>query len=90
MQEPISITNQTLELADCRDRWTFHEGYQCWCLENILYTLSATTPEFQQLSIFVPKPYMASGGAVVPGGAAGRFTARTAPVVFENASAGYM
>lgn len=87
---PIPIINETLELADCRDSWFFDEQYQVWCLEDILYTLKATTPKFQRMSIFVPKAYMSAPGVVDPAGAMGKFTAATAPVVFENNSAGYM
>lgn len=87
---PIPIINQTPELADCRDEWFFDERRQVWCLEDVLYTPAAATPKFQRMSIFVPKPYMSAPGVVAPGGAMGRFTARTAPVVFENNSAGYM
>lgn len=87
---PIPIVNETLELADCRDSWFFDEQYQVWCLEDILYTLKATTPKFQRMSIFVPKPYMSAPGVPNPDGFMGKFTAATAPVVFENNSAGYM
>ena len=52
---PFPITNKTMELADCRDAWFFDEKYNCWCLEDVLYTEKATTPKFQRLSIFVPK-----------------------------------
>lgn len=86
----IPIINQTLELADCRGQWSFDETYRCWCLEDILYTQEATTPKFQRMSIFVPEAYLNADGTVAPEGKMGRFTARTAPVVFENNSAGYM
>ena len=87
---PIPIINRTLELADCQSQWFFDEVYRCWCLEDILYTLKATTPKFQRMSIFVPEAYLNADGTVAPEGKMGRFTARTAPVVFENNSAGYM
>lgn len=90
MNYPIPIINQTLELADCRDKWFFDEDYQVWCLEDVLYTLKATTPKFQRMSIFVPKPYLNDDGTVNESGEMGAYTANTAPVVFENNSAGYM
>ncbi len=90
MKPYIPVINKTLELSDCRDKWFFDEGYRCWCLEDVLYTLAATTPKFQRLSIFVPEAYLNSDGTVASEGKMGRFTARTAPVVFENNSAGYM
>lgn len=87
---PIPVINQTLELADCQRQWFFDEVYRCWCLEDVLYTLKATTPKFQRMSIFVPEAYLNADGTVAPEGKMGPFTARTAPVVFENNSAGYM
>ena len=90
MKFPIPIINQTLELSDCAGSWFFDEAYDCWCLEDVLYTLKATTPKFQRLSIFVPAEYMKEGGEIVEDGRRGNFTAKTAPVIFENNSAGYM
>lgn len=88
--DEIQITNKTMELLDCKDAWTFDETNCCWCLEDILYTQKATTPKFQRLSIFVPKPYMRAGGEIDPEGEMNGYTARTVPVIFENNSAGYM
>lgn len=90
MREPISIINETLELSRCRDSWVLDEKYQCWCLEDILYTEKATTPKFQRMSIFVPRAYMSAPGVVNPEGEMNGYTARTVPVIFENNSAGYM
>lgn len=86
----ISITNKTLNLSDCREAWIFDKKHNCWCLEDILYTEKATTPKFQRLSIFVPEPYMKNDGAINQKGEMNGYTAETAPVIFENNSAGYM
>ncbi len=86
----IPILNTTLELSDYRKEWFLDETYHCWCLEDILYTLKATTPKFQRMSIFVPEAYLNVDGTVNPEGVCGGFTAKNAPVVFENSSAGYM
>ena len=88
--ERISIVNENQSLEDCRNSWLFDETYHVWCLEDVLYTGKATTPKFQRLSLFVPAEYMSTGGKVCPDGRHGRYTARTAPVVFENNAAGYM
>ena len=90
MNSFIPILNQTPELADCRDQWFYDSEYDCWCLEDILYTQKATTPKFQRMSIFAPKAYLSENGDVIRDGACGKYTAETAPVVFENNSAGYM
>ncbi len=90
MFNKIQIINKTMELKDCKDAWTFDETHQCWCLEDILYTEKATTPKFQRLSLFVPKPYMEAGGQINTEGEMNGYTAKTVPIIFENNSAGYM
>ncbi|MBQ9009886.1 MAG: hypothetical protein IJ088_11230 [Clostridia bacterium] len=90
MNLSVPVVNHSSELSECRDRWFFDETYQVWCLEDILYTQKATTPTYQRMSIFVPGTYLNGDGKVNPNGRMGRFTAKTAPVVFENNAAGYM
>ncbi|MCD7821474.1 MAG: hypothetical protein LUG64_04600 [Clostridiales bacterium] len=90
MKPYLPILNSTLELADCQDKWFLDETYHVWCLEDILYTMKATTPKFQRMSIFVPEAYLNADGTVNAEGICGNYTAKTAPVVFENNSAGYM
>ena len=85
----IPIINATMELADCRDKWTFDEGQRCWCLEDVLYAGKARVPKFQRLSVFVPEPYLNADGTINESGTMNGYTARTVPVVFENNSAGY-
>ena len=86
----IPIMNTSAELSEYKDAWTFDEKYSVWCLEDVLYTQKATTPAFQRLSIFVPQAYLNADGTVNEDGTCGRYSAKTAPVVFENNSAGYM
>ncbi|MCD8160084.1 MAG: prolyl oligopeptidase family serine peptidase [Clostridiales bacterium] len=90
MKQMIPIINKTLELTEVQNQWFFDDTYQCWCLEDVLYTLKATTPKFQRLSIFVPAPYMKEGGVIDPTGTMNGYTAATAPVILNNNSAGYM
>lgn len=78
----IPITNATMELADCQEKWFFDAKYHCWCLEDILYTAKADVPKFQRLSIFVPEALMRDG---VP-----TPESKRVPIVFENNAAGYM
>ena len=82
MIQEISIINESMELETCREKWTFDEKYDCWCLEDVLYTACASVPKFQRLSIFVPRELMEDG---VPTQAS-----RKVPIVFENNAAGYM
>ena len=83
MKEHIPVTNTTMELKDCADRWTLDEKHGCWCLEDVLYTAKARVPKFQRLSIFVPRALRNADGSFAP-------QAAKVPVVFENNSAGYM
>ena len=83
MNETIPITNATMELSKCRNKWFFDEHYGCWCLEDVLYTAKADVPKFQRLSIFVPKAYMNPDGTPTE-------SSKKVPIVFENNAAGYM
>ena len=83
MNNMVPVTNASMELSDCRDKWFFDEKYGCWCLEDVLYTSRADVPKFQRLSIFVPQAYMNPDGTPTE-------ASRKVPVVFENNSAGYM
>lgn len=90
MLEEIVVANKTAELSECKDAWTYDQKRECWCLEDVLYTQKAATPKFQRLSIYVPKAYMNEGGELNVEGSVNGYTAKTAPVIFANNSAGYM
>lgn len=81
--ETVSVVNRTMELSQCNGSWVFNRDYDCWCLEDVLYSPVAAVPKFQRLSIFVPARLMEPGGQVLP-------AARSVPVVFANNAAGYM
>ena len=84
------VLSQTMELKDCLDQWIYDETYDCWCLDDVLYTAAAKVPQFQRLSIFVPRAYMNADGTVDATGKNGPYTAKTVPVVFENSCGGYL
>ena len=86
----INITNATMELSDCRDRWSFNDRYDCWCLEDVVYSPAADVPAFQRLSVYAPRTYMNENGTVNRLGECCGYTAATAPVLFETNAAGYM
>lgn len=79
----ISIRNQSMELADCRQDWFFDEKHGCWCLEDLIYTPVPKVPAFQRLSIYAPGELMDADGSLTE-------KAKSVPVVFENNAAGYM
>ena len=81
--EQVPVLNASMELAQYADQWTLNEKYDCWCLEDILYTPAAKVPAFQRLSIFVPRALRNADGTVPE-------AARSVPVVFANNAAGYM
>ena len=78
------------DVFSLRGGWVLHPEYRCRMLEDVVYTGRAKTPQFQSLSIYAPEPYLTADGRVDPAGTCGRFTAATAPVVFENNAAGYL
>ena len=86
----IHVVNSTMELADCRDKWIFDDKYDCWCLEDVLYSPEADVPAFQRLSVYAPRAYMNENGTVNPEGVCSGYTCATAPVLFETNAAGYM
>lgn len=79
----VPMTNETMELSGCRNKWFFDEKYDCWCLEDVLYTARAEAPAFQRLSVFAPKALMNPDGTPTE-------ESRSVPVVFDNNAAGYM
>ena len=83
MIKSVPILNETMELSQYTNRWTFDDAHKCWCLEDILYTPAASVPKFQRLSIFAPADLMNADGSMAE-------KAKSVPVVFENNSAGYM
>ena len=88
--EDKRIVYQTMELADCKDRWTYNEEYECWCLEDVVYTPNPLVPHCQRINIFVPKAYMKEHGEIDLKGRVNGYHASEAPIIFENNSAGYM
>jgi len=81
--------NQTMELSEVMDKWTYDEKNKCYCLEDVLYTPNPIDTRFQMLSIFVPEEYMNADGTLREG-KRGLYTTQTAPVIFENNASGYM
>lgn len=80
--DQVTVLNTSMDLADCRSKWAFDEKYDCWCLEDLLYTPVAKDARFQRLSVYAPKALLNEDGTVPE-------AARTAPVVFANNAAGY-
>lgn len=78
----VKIINKTMELSECAKNWFFDEKYNCWCLEDIIYTPVATVPKFQRMSIFAPADCMSEPGVFTE-------KAKETPIIFENNSAAY-
>lgn len=68
--------------------WIFNKEYDCWEMRDVPYTQNLLVPEAQRLSIFVPRSYI-KDGKVNSDGVCANHTAKDAPVIFENNSAGY-
>ena len=89
MKKDMNHINQTMELSEVMDKWTYDEKNKCYCLEDVLYTPYPKATWFQMLSIFVPEEYMNADGSLKEG-RKGKYTTHTAPVIFENNASGYM
>lgn len=85
---PVCIVNDTMELKDCIGKWVYNEEYDCYCLDDVVYTPKPRAARFQRLSIYVPREYMNPDGTLKEG-QKGKYTTKTAPFVFENNAAGY-
>lgn len=90
--ENVYVVNGSAELSKCRGKWEYNETYECWCLEDILYTQESKAPRYQRMSIFVPATYMEkaeNGEICITAENVEKYNAATAPVVFENNASGY-
>lgn len=74
----------------CVFQWELRPESGFRCAEGVVYTAAATQPECQCLNIYVPAVYVDGDGSPNPAGRCGRYTAKTAPVLFHNNSGGYM
>ena len=79
----------SMNLSDYKNQWVFDKINQCYSLLNMVYCQKPLAPELQCMNIFVPKAYLTDYGDVITDGTAGKYTALTAPVVFENGVGGY-
>jgi hypothetical protein len=70
--------------------WVLGKNGQFRCAEGVVYTEKATNPECQYLNIYAPEAYVNEDGTVNFSARCGKYTAKTAPVVFHNNAAGYM
>lgn len=75
------MSKGAMDRAICPDKWVFDEEYDCWRLDDVVYALNATAPEYQMLSIYAPRDCMNADGTP---------RRKDVPVVFENCAGGYM
>lgn len=70
-------------------RWQLNEEKGYWYLENVVYCRKPEVPSLQSMNLYVPQAYRNSCGGWNWEGTCGKYTARTAPVIFENGVGGY-
>ncbi len=80
--DSISVLNTSMNLTDCQDKWIYDEKFDCWCLEDLVYTPVPKDVRFQRLSVYAPKQLLNEDGTLTE-------AAKTVPVVFVNSAAGY-
>ena len=71
-------------------KWKLRKDGRYKCAEGVVYTEKATNPECQYLNIYVPSAYINHDGTLNFAGYCGKYTVKTAPVIFHNNAAGYM
>lgn len=80
--------NYSIDLSQRQETWVHHEKFQVYALENLPYCTNPANPELQRLSIFVPEAYI-KNGVIDYRVQIGKYTAATAPIIYENNVAGY-
>lgn len=70
-------------------KWIYYEDFRCYALEGLCTCAAPVVPELQSLNLYVPEVYIAEDGSLNEAGVCCGFTAKTAPVVFENGIGGY-
>ena len=70
-------------------KWQYIDDGECYALGQLVYTECALSPSCQSLIIIAPKEYFNSDATVNFNGKVGPYTAKTAPVIFQNGIGGY-
>lgn len=94
MGEPVVLPekdwdNMTLDWAQYQQEWKKSENGKYYELRFVYYVTNILSKEHQYMNIFVPAAYLNEDGTVNEDGAVGPYTAKTAPIVFQNECAGW-
>lgn len=77
------------ELSEYQSQWRFHEEGNYWSLEGVPYCGNIRAPELQCMNLYVPGAYRNDDGTWNLERTCGGYTAKTAPIIFENGIGGY-
>ena len=78
-----------LDLKEQNRQWIYLKEWNCYKLERVVYCENPRVPQEQSMNIYVPAEYLNPDGTVREIESKNGYTARTAPVIFENGLAGY-
>lgn len=85
----LDFEHMTLDWDQYQGRWKLGESGKCYELRFVYYVTHIESKEHQYMNIFVPKAYLNADGTINETGTCHGYTARTAPIVFENGCAGW-
>lgn len=80
---------EKLDLKEQNRQWIYLKDWNCYKLEKMVYCENPKVPQEQSMNIYAPAEYLDPDGTVREKESKNGYTARTAPVIFENGLAGY-
>ena len=92
MREPIVLPEKdwdNMTLNWDQYTWKKSENGTYYEVRFVYFVTNVESKEHQYMNIFVPAAYLNEDGTVNEAGACGDYTARTAPIVFQNECAGW-
>src|SRR5574344_201546 len=95
-ENPALLADGTYSLDLSRYSWSYQgvinrvsSSVECYYIKNVVYCAKPTNPELQCLNIYVPTPYLHSDGTIDENGIVNGYTAKTAPILFQNSCGSY-
>lgn len=94
MRKPVVLPekdwdNMTLAWDQYQGQWKKSENGRCYELRFVYYATEIASREHQYMNIFVPAAYLNADGTINETAACNGYTAKTAPIVFQNDCGGW-
>ena len=93
MQEVVlpdkDFDNMSLDWNQYQNQWERSEDGSFYTLKFVFYCRNVLVPKHQYMNIYVPAAYLNDDGTVNKCGICRKYTAKTAPIVFQNNCGGW-